>query len=307
MIPKIIRYLIDSNYRFKVKKGHGVYNKLSDEEYLKLCFKQYIGKDLNLENPKTFNEKIQWLKLYDRNPEYTRMVDKYLVRDYIAKTIGPEYLIPLIGVWDHPDEIDFDNLPNQFVLKCNHNSGLGMCICKDKTKLNVNSVKNELKKGLSQDYYLTGREWPYKDVPRKIIAEKYMVDDSGYELKDYKLHCFNGTVKYTLVCSDRFSGLGERLTFFDREWSVMPLERRRYPKSEVEIKKPKSYEKMVELAEKLAKNIPFVRVDFYDVNGKIYFGELTFYPGSGFEEFVPYVWDENLGDCLVLPTCKNDG
>ena len=173
-----IRYL-------KAKRLEGKYGQsLNDEEFLRKAFKLNTGDELNLANPQTFNEKLQWLKLYDRKSEYTVMVDKYLVRDYIAKEIGEEYLIPLIGVWDSPDDIDFDALPNQFALKCNHNSGVGMCICKDKSKLDIAKVKAELAKGLKQDYYLCHREWPYKDVPRKIIAEKYMVDESGTDLKD---------------------------------------------------------------------------------------------------------------------------
>lgn len=170
--------------------------------YLRMRFKQRCGRSLNLAEPKTFNEKLQWLKLYNRKPEYTVMVDKYKVREYIAQMIGEEYLIPLLGVWDDPEDIDFDALPNRFVLKCNHNSGLGMCICKDKSKLDITKVKAELRKGLQQNYYLSSREWPYKDVPRKIIAEKYMEDASG-DLKDYKFYCFNGEMKFVMINSDR--------------------------------------------------------------------------------------------------------
>jgi hypothetical protein len=260
-----------------------------------------MKKELDFENPQTFNEKLQWLKLYDRKPEYTMMVDKYKVRDYIAEKLGEEYLIPLLGVWDDPDDIDFDALPNQFVLKCNHNSGTGMCICKNKSKLDIKKVKKELKKGLKENYYLTGREWPYKDVPRKVIAEKYMKDNSATEeLTDYKLMCFDGKVKCSFVCSERFSKSGLKVTFYDTDWKVMPFERH-YPKSRNPIKKPYGYEKMVELAEKLSKNIPFVRVDFYEINGKIYFGELTFFPGTGLEEFTPFDWDKTLGSWIKLP------
>ena len=187
---KILKYIKKPSLAIKYLKAKRLAGKygqsLNDEEYLKKAFKLNMGKELNLDNPQTFNEKLQWLKLHDRKSEYTIMVDKYLARDYIAKTIGEEYLIPLLGVWDSPDEIDFDALPDQFVLKCNHNSGLGMCICKDKSKLDIEKVKKELQKGLNENYYLHRREWPYKDVPRKIIAEKYMVDESGTELKDYK-------------------------------------------------------------------------------------------------------------------------
>lgn len=292
--------LTDSNYRTKLFAGLGFYDRMDDEKYLKKLYKANFGKELDLENPKTFNEKLQWLKLYDRKPEYTMMVDKYKVRKYIAERLGEEYLIPLLGVWDDPEEIDFDKLPNQFVLKCNHNSGLGMCICKDKSKLDIKKVKAELKKGLKQDYYLHGREWPYKNVKRKIICEKYMTDDSSDELKDYKFMCFGGEVKCSFVCSERFSKDGLKVTFYDRDWNVMPFERH-YPKSSVPIEKPENYDKMIEFSEKLSSKLPFARMDFYETGGRLYFGEITFFPGSGLEEFEPDEWDEKIGEWINLP------
>ena len=304
MIKKGINYFLDENYRTIINANLGVYDHLPDEKYLRKLFKARLHKELDLENSQTFNEKLQWLKLYNRKPEYTMMVDKYKVREYIAKTLGEEYLIPLIGVWDDPDEIDFDALPNQFVLKCNHNSGLGMCICKDKSKLDIPKVKAELRKGLKQDYYLTGREWPYKDVPRKIICEKYMTNGTGEELNDYKLMCFGGKVKATFVCNNRFSKNGLNVTFYDTDWTRMPFERH-YPSCKTEIEKPRTYDEMVAVAEKLAQEIPFVRADFYEINGKTYFGELTFFPGSGFEEFSPSEWDKTLGEWIKLP--RNTG
>lgn len=294
------RYLFDGNYRVLFNASMGVYNHISDAVFLKKIYKAKFGKALNLENPKTFNEKLQWLKLYDRNPAYTMMVDKYEVRKYIAEKLGEEYLIPLLGVWDNPDEIDFDALPDQFVLKCNHNSGLGMCICTDKSKLNIKKVKKDLRKGLKQDYYITGREWPYKNVKPRIVAEEFISDANG-ELNDYKLMCFNGKVKCSFVCSDRYTGKGLHVTFFDRDWNLMPFERS-YPSVKDGIPKPTQYEKMVELAQVLAKEIPFVRVDFYEVDGKIYFGEMTFYPGGGCEAFQPEKWDEELGNWISLPS-----
>lgn len=266
---------------------------LPDELYLKLQYRAKLDKKLNLKNPKTFNEKLQWLKLYDRKPEYTIMVDKYLAKKYVADKIGEEYIIPTLGVWDSVDEIDFDLLPNQFVLKCNHNSGLGMCICKDKSKLDIAEVRRALANGLKQDYYHIGREWPYKDVPRKIIAEKYM----GDSLNDYKLMCFDGKIKCSFVCSDRSENL--KVTFFDNDWNRMPFIRH-YPASDNKIPKPINFDQMIELAEILSKDIPFLRVDFYEIDGKIYFGELTFYPGCGYEEFTPEEWDERLGSWIKL-------
>jgi hypothetical protein len=278
----------------------GLYNRMSDDEYLKKKYKLIIGNELDLNNPKTFNEKLQWLKLYDRKPEYTMMVDKYKVREYVAKVIGEEYLIPLIGVWDSPDEINFDVLPNQFVLKCNHNSGTGMCICRDKSNLDIKRVKSELRKGLKENFYLGNREWVYKDVPRKIICEQYMENDEDSQgLTDYKLMCFNSKVKCSFTCTRRYSKEGVKVTFYDTNWKKMPFERH-YPSEIYPIPKPKSYDKMVEMAEKLSKNIPFVRVDFYEIKGKPYFGEMTFYPGAGLEEFRPEEWDRKLGDWIEL-------
>ena len=300
------KYLTDPDFRFLIQAGHGKYNKLSDEEYLVRIFKAKMGFDLDLKNPKTFNQKLQWLKLYNRRPEYTMMADKYRVREYIADTIGDQYLIPLLGVWDDPDEIDFDALPNQFVLKCNHNSGLGMCICKDKSKLDIRKTKKQLRKGLDQDYYLLWREWPYKDIPRKIIAEKYMTDDSG-QLNDFKLFCFNGEPKVTLVCSDRFSEKGLREDFYNELWEKMSIKRPAIPVSDVSIEKPVNFEMMNILAKKLAQDMPFVRTDFYEINGKIYFGEMTFFPASGFSGFDPEVWDKMLGEWVILPENTGGG
>lgn len=294
------KYLFDAGYRFRINASFGMYNHWPDERYLKAMFTAAMGKELNLENPKTFNEKLQWLKLHDRRPEYTMMVDKYRVREYIASILGEEYLIPLLNIWDDPDEIDFNTLPDQFVLKCNHNSGLGMCICKDKSKLDISAVRAGLRKGFAQDYYLTGREWPYKDVPRKIICEQYMVDEETQELFDYKFMCFHGKVQCSFVCSERFSKDGIRVTFFDRSWNTLPFTRH-YPKSNRPIARPKNLDLMQTFAEKLAKNLPFIRVDFYEINKKLYFSELTLYPGSGIEEFTPEEWDYTLGSWLKLP------
>ena len=273
---------------------------MTDEKFLKLKYYALMGEKLNLQNPETFNEKLQWLKLYNRKPEYTVMVDKYLVREYIKEKIGEEYLIPLIGVWDDPEEIDFDALPDKFAMKCNHNSGLGMCICKDKSKLDIDSVKAELKKGLGQDYYLMHREWPYKDVPRKIIAEQYMEDPSTAELRDYKFFCFNGKVKYFKIDFDRFKD--HRANYYEPNGKILAFGEASFlPDFERKIEMPSSLEKMIELAEILSANLPFLRVDFYEVNGKIYFGELTFFPSSGFEFFVPDGWDKTLGEWIELP------
>lgn len=287
--PYKLIYLIKSPYLLRL---------IPDKTYIKILYRANVGKKLNLGNPQTFNEKIQWLKLFDRRPEYTLMVDKFAVREYIKNNIGEEYLIPLLGVWSGFKDINFYDLPQQFVLKPNHTSG-DIFICLDKKNIDINNLKRMVNRWLRREYYWQSREWPYKNIKPKIIAEQYLVDESG-ELKDYKFLCFNGRVEYCFVCSERFSKNGLKVTFFDRDWNVMPFERH-YPKSKKPIVKPYNFDKMITLAEKLSKNIPFVRVDFYEVNKKIYFGELTFYPGSGLEEFTPPEWDEKLGNLIELP------
>lgn len=291
------KYLMSSDYRFLINSSFGLHNKMRDEEYLKRKFRACTGGELNLENPQTFNEKLQWLKLNNRKPEYTLMVDKYRVRDYIADTIGEEYLIPLLGVWKDPEEIDFDALPEQFVLKCNHNSGLGMCICKDKSKLDIAKVKRELKKGLAQDYYLTGREWPYKDVIRRIVAEQYIEDAADDALTDYKFFCFNGDAKIMYISKD--NGRNPRTDFFDMDFKHLPI-RVKDPQAEKTPTKPEHFDKMKHIAETLSKNIPHLRVDFYCVNGKIYVGELTFFHMSGLTIITPEEWNLRLGSWIKL-------
>ncbi len=278
-------------------------NWLPDKVFLEAAFRARFGRKLNLNNPETFNEKLQWLKLYNRKPEYTKMVDKYLVRDYVKEKIGEEYLIPLLGVWDDPEKIDFDELPMQFVLKCNHNSGLGMCICKDKNSLDINKVKEELKKGINQNYYLTSREWPYKDVPRRIIAEKYMVDESGYELKDYKFYCFDGKVKLVMINSDRMSSEKTKANYFDENYQPLDFVWG-YENAEIPPQKPEKFEEMKYLAEKLSEGISHVRIDFYQTPSGIYFGEITFFDGSGFDAIEPIEWDYKIGSWIKLPLDK---
>lgn len=281
------------------KTYNNILKLMSDKNQIRIKYLFNFGKLPDLNNPTTFNEKLQWLKLYNRNPLYTVMVDKFQVRKYISDKIGDDYLIPLLGSWEKPEEIDFESLPSKFVLKCNHNSGTGMLICSDKNKINIEKVKDELQKGINEDYYIYSREWPYKNVPRKIICEEYLGDNPN----DYKFFCFNGKVEYILVCSDRFDSIKE--TFFDRNWNVAPFKR---PNIEIDdkIKKPINFNKMIELSEFLSEDIPFLRVDFYEVDNKIYFGELTFYPASGFSPFEPNDWDYKLGELIELPENKNN-
>lgn len=280
---KIFYYLIHKPSVFGIMGLEKLSFLIPDKPYLQMMYWLKMGKRLNLKNPKTFNEKLQWLKLYNRKPEYTIMVDKVKAKEYVANIIGEEYIIPTLGVWDDPDDIDFDALPNQFVLKCNHNSGTGMCICRDKSKLDIPKVKAELRKGLKENYFLHGREWPYKDVPRKILAEKFMVDESGTDLRDYKFFCCNGEVDNVMVCCDRESGHA-KFYFFDRQWKLMRcnLQGKNAPK-DFTLEKPKNMDRMFEIASILSKGVPFLRVDLFNIGGHIYFGETTFFPQSGFD------------------------
>lgn len=300
IIKKANKYISNQEYRLRVNSKLGLYNNMDDKKFIEKMFKATMDYPLNLENPKSFNEKLQWLKLYDRNPLYTKLVDKYEVREYISEKIGEDYLIPLLGVWDDPEEIDFDSLPNKFVLKCNHNSGLGMCICTDKSKIDIKKVKNELKSGLAQNYYLNGREWPYKNVSRKIICEKYMTDETGKNLRDYKFYCFDGKPKIVGIYQDRNSDKETTGDFFDMNFEWVDL-KFGMPNALNKPQKPQKFQEMIKIAEILSEGIPEIRVDLYISNNKIYFGELTFFDGGGFDKIEPLEWDYKLGSWIKLP------
>ncbi len=301
-LKKILKYVFDSDYRISVNANIGRYDKMDDERFLRKVYKARMGKALDLHAPKTFNEKLQWLKLYNRVPEYTTFVDKYLVRDYIRERLGEQYLIPLLGAWDSPDEIDFDALPDRFVLKCNHNSGVGMYICRDKSKMDVEAVKTELRRGLAENYYLRTREWPYRDVPRKIICEKFMSDSpDASDFTDYKFFCFDGVVDCVMVCLERSSG-NTKFYFFDKDWNLKRLNLRGKNAPEgFTIEKPECMDEMFRIAAELSRGMPFVRVDLYQSNGQIYFGELTFFPDSGFDANLLPETDEYFGSLIKLP------
>ena len=288
MIKKIIYAL----------KRRRLLNFIPDKIYLKLMYYVRMGKKLNLNNPKTFNEKLQWLKLYDRKDIYNKMVDKYEVKKYIAEIIGEEYIIPTLGIYNKFDEINFDILPEQFVIKCTHDSG-GIVICDDKSHFDLEKAKNKIKNSMKKNYFYDGREWPYKNIEPRIIIEKYMKDHKENDLFDYKIMCFNGIPKYTFVYSERFSETGVKATFFDNSWNELNFSRK-FGKSDKMINKPLNHNKMLELSKKIASNIPFVRIDWYEVNGKLYFGEITFFPSSGFGKFEPEEWDMKLGNMIDL-------
>ena len=272
---------------------------LPDEWYIQLQYFYHFHRFANLKNPRLFNEKLQWLKLHDRNPLYTTLVDKYVVKKWVADKIGEQYVIPTLAVWEKAEDIDFDALPEQFVLKVNHDSG-GLVICKDKSKLDRQAAVAKLSRALKNNGYWYGREWPYKNVKPCIIAEKYMEDDN-HQLNDYKFMVFNGKVHNVRVCSERGSTTGLKITFYDKDWKKLPFKKLHYEPSTKELIQPKNFDEMVALAEKLSKEIPFVRADFYAIDGKTYFGEMTLYPTAGMESFIPFEWDKTLGEWIKLP------
>lgn len=278
---------------------------LPDKIYLKKMYKSVFNKELNLKNPETFNEKLQWMKLYDRRPLYTTLVDKYLAREYVKEKVGEKYLIPLLGVWDSPYEIDFDSLPNQFVLKCNHESDVFICEDKENIKIkdkkqsfdSFDEVREALQRRLKINFYKSSREWPYKNVKRKIICEEYMKDKDTDYLLDYKFFCFNGKVKALYVASGRFSDT--RFDFFDRDFNHLSIVNA-HLNSETPIPKPERLKEMIDVAEKLSADIPNVRIDLYQINGRVYFSEFTFFHMSGFYPFVPDKWDKIFGDYFII-------
>ena len=307
MIKQIGMYLTDRDYRFKVNAAHGWTDSMPDDQFLKRKFEIEMGYKLDLDNPKTFNEKLQWLKLHDRKPIYTSMVDKIEAKKLVSQIIGEQYIIPTIGTWNSVDEIDFGKLPDQFVLKCTHDSH-GVIICRDKNKLDINSAKKQLSEALKRNYYYKFREWPYKDIQPRIIGEKYMEqsgDNSGNAsggLNDYKLQCFNGKFDNVFVAEGRNTERGVRFHYFDRYWNYIPY----CPYDDVDIEalqklKPQNFDLMIEIAETLARDLIQLRVDLYEINGSVYFGEMTFFSNSGFDTDITSEADQILGGKLLLP------
>ncbi len=274
---------------------------LPDEKYLSILYRIKTGKKLNLDNPESYNEKLQWLKLNDRKDIYTVMVDKYEAKKYVANIIGGKYIIPTIGVYDKFDDICFDDLPDQFVIKCTHNSG-GLVICKKKDSFDTAKAKRIINKSMKRDFFLTSREWPYSGVKPRIIIEKYMEDDKYGELRDYKFFCFDGKIGIVLVCTNRQKDLEE--TWLDEDFKLINL-REGGHKSRTDLEMPSRFGEMKKIAEKLSSGIPHVRVDLYEINGKVYFGEMTFFPAGGFEQFDDEKWNNKLGKMIRLPDSKN--
>lgn len=296
IIRKIKRLIKNPRYLFWVFAKRGFFNWMDDEQYIKLMYSALLGEKLNLDNPVTFNEKLQWIKLYNHRNIYTKMVDKYLAKDFIKEVIGEKYVVPTYAVWNNTDDINISQLPNSFVLKCNHDSK-GLVICKDKNYFDVERAKKKLKKCLKRNFFYLAREWPYKNVKPVIIAEQYLNDGTDC-LTDYKFFCFNGEPKVMYISQDY--GDSPHTDFFDMDFNHLNLHMAD-PNSKEPINKPSCFEEMQGLARKLSKGIPHLRVDFYFVNGNIYVGELTFFHNCGFQKIYPKEWAKIMGDWIELP------
>ena len=294
MFKKLKRYLKSPYYAWgdDIVKKHPQW--MSDRYFIRVFWRQIFGYPLDLAHPQTFNEKIQWMKLYDKDPRYPDLIDKYKVKDWVKSTIGEQYVIPTLAVYDTPDDITLEGLPDQFVLKCNHDSG-GIVICKDKSTFDLEAAKNALWKNFNYDFYEEYREWPYREIERKVIAETYIVDSASGNLPDYKLFTFDGIPRYMFIATGRLSGHEVQFDFFDMDLNRLKV-KNVHPNNPGEVLPPKTFETMRELATKLAAGFKQVRVDFYEADGKCYFGEMTFFHGAGFMPFEPASFDREMGD-----------
>lgn len=274
---------------------------LPDKAYIMLYHRLRVGRKLNMKNPTTLNEKLQWMKFNYRFPLQSIVSDKLLVRDYVADKIGEEYLIPLIGTWEKYDDINFEKLPNKFVMKCNHDSG-GLVVCTDKYNLNHKEARKKIEKSLNSNFFYIGREYQYKNINPMIICEQF-ISDHGNVPMDYKIYCFNGIPDVILVCRDRFSKNTHRASylFFDQNWKFLPLNKGDDELGEVDIAKPKNLDMMIEIAKKLSEDFLFARIDLYNIDGRIYFGEITLSPNSGFDPDIKYETDLMFGEKLKIP------
>lgn len=304
-MAKSIKNFIENPGLLFISLGHrGWFHWMDDETYLKIAYRVKMGKKLNLDPPVTFNEKLQWLKLHDRRPEYTTMVDKYEAKKWVADRIGGGDVIPTLGVWEHFDEIDFDKLPNQFVLKCTHDSG-GLVIFRDKSQFDKEAARRKIETCLKHNFFWGQREWAYKAVQPRILAEVYMEDETARTmgskgLTDYKFFCFNGTPKFAYVSCGLEKHETAQISFLDMSWCFTDFRRSDYKPLSMIPPKPSQFDAMKNIAARLSKDIPFVRVDLYEVEGKVYFSEMTFYPCSGFLPFEPEKYDRALGDEIII-------
>lgn len=303
-VKKIASKVLGARYDDLFLLKNKMLARISDEKYIKREWKRFFGTELNLDNPQTICEKIQWLKLYNQKPEYTKMVDKYAVKQYVGDLVGYDHVIPTLGVWERAEDIDFDQLPSQFVLKPTHDSG-GLIVCRDKSKLDRKDAIRRLNRSLKHNYFVNNREWVYKNVEPRIIAEPFIDELGNPNSIEYKVTCFDGKVAFVTICqgpahtdyelrsNDHYTPEFEKL-----DWYV------NYKPAAVPPQKPEQWDELIAFAQKLSAGIPYVRVDTYIIDGKILFGELTFYTWGGFMHFVPQEWDLKLGQMLKLPEQK---
>ena len=303
---KFVKYIKNPWRFYNLAATYGLTKFVPDEPHLKAMYRATIGTWPDLENPRTFNEKLQWLKLHDRNPLYNTLVDKYRVKQWVAERIGEEHVTKTYSMWERAEDIDISELPDRFVLKTNHDCG-GIAICHDRGTFDLEAAKKKLAKHMKTNYFWRTREWPYKDVEPCIFAEEYLDPNKpGGDLYDYKLFRFTDGRLVTLGITDRYTDGALSETFFDEEWHALPIGEGGHP-TKPELAKPEAFEQMRELAGKLGEGMPFVRVDFYESNGGLYFGELTFYPNSGFEQFDPDKWDVTFGSWIDLTDIVGGG
>lgn len=295
-IKKFLNYVFEEPVRLKVWFHIKCSFMFDDESYVKRMYKIKFNENLNLTNPQTFNEKLNWLKLNYHNPRLTNLADKYAVKQIVRELIGDEYVVPNYGIWESFEQIDFSKLPDQFVLKCTHDSG-GAFICRDKSSFDFDAVGKQLTRNLHRDFYLAGREWPYKNIPHRIIADKFLDDHTGTELRDYKFWCFNGNPKY-MYCTIKGANVYEN--FYDMDFNIAPINHG-FPRHRPEFEKPEKFEEMKKMAAILSKGLPFVRVDFFQVEGHVYFGEFTFFDWGGHRPFASKEMDLELGKLMELP------
>ncbi len=292
MLKRKIGYWLYQNKRF--------HDLMPDKIYLQYYFAQRMGYFMDFNKPKTFNEKIQWLKLYDRKPIYTTMADKVEAKNWVAGRIGDEFIIPTIAIYKKFDEIEFEKLPQQFVMKCSHDSG-SVVICKDKSSFDFNNARNVIETGLNRNWYIIGREWAYKNVKPRILIEQFMVDKYHNDLTDYKFYCFNGVPKFLYVSYGLADHDSAMINYMTLDWQFAPFHRPDFAEYNVLPPRPTTFNQMIHLARSLSEGTTFLRVDLYEINEHIYFSELTFYPGCGMTPFIPDYYDKKCGDMITLP------
>lgn len=298
-LKKFIKLLFNKDYRWLILSGRGHYNSMEDEEYIKRKYKGTMGKTLNLDKPETFNEKLQWLKLHDRNPEYTDLVDKFRAKEVVGNIIGSQHIVPLIGSWTRGEDIPFDSLPNKCVLKCNHDQGSTIIWNREKA-MDKGTIISHFNTRLKRNAYLPSREWPYKNLKPMIIAEEFLEED----IVDYKFFCFNGEPRFVNIGQLEHNPHTMHITFVDLDWNPMPFGRTDFPRVEKLPEKPAEFEEMLDIVRTLAKNTRFVRIDLFNVNHRVYFSEFTLYPTGGYIRFSPPEYDKIVGSWLDLETAK---